>query len=106
MNRVVVVVHYLADQVEAYLRLARHFKQWLTVPKPSRRAPATIRGCREYLRSDHVLVLNGDDLGAADLAALAFHPAGLLVQGVDEPRRFGIAFSAADGTLEKLVECV
>src|SRR5438874_206967 len=41
---------------------------------------------------------------AADLAALARTPAGLLVQAVDEPRRFGIAFLKPDGSLERLVE--
>jgi len=57
------------------------------------------------LRSDRFLVLNGDDLyGAADLAALARCPAGLLVHPVEEPRRFGIAFLRPDGTLDRLVE--
>ncbi|HMF14884.1 MAG TPA: sugar phosphate nucleotidyltransferase, partial [Gemmataceae bacterium] len=61
--------------------------------------------CQSKLRSDKFLVLNGDDLyGAADLEALARCPAGLLVQPVDEPRRFGIAFLKQDGTLDKLVE--
>ena len=61
--------------------------------------------CRERIRSDRFLVLNGDDLyGAADLDELARQPAGLLVQPVEEPRKFGIAFLRPDGTLEKLVE--
>src|SRR5206468_5974391 len=64
-----------------------------------------IRSCRDKLRSDHFLVLNGDDLyGAADVARLAACPAGLLVQTVPEPRKFGIAFLRPDGSLEKLVE--
>jgi dTDP-glucose pyrophosphorylase len=51
------------------------------------------------------LVINGDDLyGAADLEALSRCSAGLLVQPVDEPRRFGIAFLRPDGTLDRLVE--
>jgi bifunctional UDP-N-acetylglucosamine pyrophosphorylase/glucosamine-1-phosphate N-acetyltransferase len=55
--------------------------------------------------ADRVLVLNGDDLyAAADLAALAEKPAGLLVHEVDEPRKFGIVFTRVDGTLERLVE--
>jgi bifunctional UDP-N-acetylglucosamine pyrophosphorylase/glucosamine-1-phosphate N-acetyltransferase len=55
--------------------------------------------------AERVLVLNGDDLyAAADLAALAAKPAGLLVHPVDQPRRFGIVFPRPDGTLERLVE--
>ena len=64
-----------------------------------------LRSCRAQVRSEHFLVLNGDDLyGAADLAALAACPAGVLVCPVDDPRHWGIAFLKPDGTLEKLVE--
>src|SRR5262249_3068470 len=48
---------------------------------------------------------NGDDLyGAADLAELASKPAGVLVQSVDDPRKWGIAFRRPDGMLDRLVE--
>jgi NDP-sugar pyrophosphorylase family protein len=106
VDRVLVVVHYLAEQIEDYLRTQRHFGEWLAVRQEQPRGTGdAFRSCRVYLRSERFLVLNGDDLyGAADLAALARCPAGLLVQPVDEPRRFGIAFLRPDGTLEKLVE--
>src|SRR6516165_12737073 len=81
VDRVVVVVHYLAEQVETYLRGQKHFAQWVTVPQHEPRGTGdALRRCREALRSDRFLVLNGDDLyGAADLADLASSPAGLLV---------------------------
>lgn len=106
VDRVVVVVHYLANQVEAYLQNQKHFAQWVTVNQEEPRGTGdALRRCREYLQSDRFLVLNGDDLyGARDLAALAKCPAGVLCQPVEEPRRFGIAFLRPDGTLEKLVE--
>lgn len=106
VDRVVVVVHYLAEQLEAYLRSQRHVPDWEIVRQDQPRGTGdALRACRERLRSDHFLVLNGDDLyGAADLAELASRPSGLLVQPVDEPRRFGIAFLKTDGSLEKLVE--
>lgn len=106
VDRVLVVVHYLADQIEAYLRKQTHFREWEAVVQEQPRGTGdAFRCCRERLRSDKFLVLNGDDLyGAADLEALAGCPAGLLVHPVEEPRRFGIAFLKADGTLEKLVE--
>src|SRR5438132_6933976 len=106
VDRVVVVVHYLADQVEAYLRGQKHIRQWTTVfqDQPQGTGDA-LRMCQDRLNSDRFLVVNGDDLyGAADLAALSQSPAGLLVQVVDEPRRFGIAFLKPDGTLDRLVE--
>jgi bifunctional UDP-N-acetylglucosamine pyrophosphorylase/glucosamine-1-phosphate N-acetyltransferase len=106
VERVIVVVHYLADQVEGYLRSQKHFAQWVAVDQQEPRGTGdALRRCQAEVRSDRFLVLNGDDLyGARDLAALAQCPAGILVHPVDEPRRFGIAFLKPDGTLEKLVE--
>jgi bifunctional UDP-N-acetylglucosamine pyrophosphorylase/glucosamine-1-phosphate N-acetyltransferase len=106
VHRVIVVVNYLADQLETYLKGQQHFNQWQAVRQEVPRGTGdALRSCRSYLQSDRFMVLNGDDLyGAADLATLADCPAGLLVHTVDEPRRFGIAFLKPDGTLERLVE--
>jgi NDP-sugar pyrophosphorylase family protein len=106
VDRVLVVVHYLAEQIEDYLRSQRHLAQWLTVRQDQPRGTGdALRACRAQIRSDRFLVLNGDDLyGARDLAALARCPAGVLVHPVEEPKRFGIAFLRPNGTLERLVE--
>jgi bifunctional UDP-N-acetylglucosamine pyrophosphorylase/glucosamine-1-phosphate N-acetyltransferase len=106
VDRVVVVVHYLAEQVEAYLRQQTHFKEWAIVPQGTPQGTGdALRKCREQIRSDRFLVINGDDLfGADDFAKLAVCPAGVIVTEVQEPKKFGIAFLKPDGTLEKLVE--
>jgi NDP-sugar pyrophosphorylase family protein len=106
VDRVVVVVHYLAEQVDGYLAKQTHFKEWVTVPQGDPRGTGdALRKCREQIRSDKFLVINGDDLfGADDLAKLSACPAGVIVQEVEEPRKFGIAYLKPDGTLEKLVE--
>jgi dTDP-glucose pyrophosphorylase len=106
VDRVIVVVHYLAEQVVAYLQEQRHFAQWVTVTQnPPRGTGDALLCCREHLRSERFFVLNGDDLyGADDLARLAACPAGLLVHPVDDPKKYGIAFLRTDGSLEKLVE--
>jgi bifunctional UDP-N-acetylglucosamine pyrophosphorylase/glucosamine-1-phosphate N-acetyltransferase len=106
VDRVIVVVHYLGEQVEAYLGQQRHVLSWEVVPQQTPRGTGdALHCCRERLRPGSFLVLNGDDLyGAADLARLAGCRAGLLVHPVSEPRKFGIAFVREDGTLEKLVE--
>jgi bifunctional UDP-N-acetylglucosamine pyrophosphorylase/glucosamine-1-phosphate N-acetyltransferase len=106
VDRLVVVVHYLSEQVEKYLQSQTWFSQWTTVfqQKPQGTGDA-LRQCRQQIRSERFLVLNGDDLfGAQDLWALSEMPAGVLVHLVNEPRKFGIAFLKPDGTLEKLVE--
>src|SRR5437660_695354 len=106
VDRVVVVVHYLAEQFEAYLQTQKHRPQWLTVRQEEPRGTGdALRACRDRLQSDRFLVLNGDDLfGARDLANLAQCPVGVLVHSVAEPRKFGIVFLRDDGTLERLVE--
>lgn len=106
VDRVIVVTHYLAEQVEAYLRGQRFFAEWATVPQGDPLGTGdALRKCRAQIRSEKFLVINGDDLfGAVDLARLADCPAGLIVQQVQEPKKFGIAFVKKDGTLEKLVE--
>jgi NDP-sugar pyrophosphorylase family protein len=106
VDRLLVVTHYLANQVVDYLKKQTHIRDWVQVPQDTPRGTGdAVRSCREYLRSDSVLVLNGDDLfGARDMAELSKCQAGLICAPVDEPRRFGIAFLKADGTLEKLVE--
>jgi NDP-sugar pyrophosphorylase family protein len=106
VDRVLVVVNYLAEQIEAYLQKQRWFGAWQTVRQVEPRGTGdALRSCRDQLRSERILVMNGDDLyGARDLAALAGTAAGLLVGPVDEPRRFGIAFLRSDGSLDRLVE--
>lgn len=106
VDRVVVVVHYLAEQIETYLQGQTQAAQWLTIRQDEPRGTGdALRACRQHIRSDAFLVLNGDDLyGARDLAALADCPAGVLVHPVDEPRRFGIVFVRPDGFLDRLVE--
>jgi NDP-sugar pyrophosphorylase family protein len=106
VDRVLVVVNYLADQIEAYLGSQEHIASWVVVRQHEPRGTGdALRACRGHLHSDRFMVVNGDDLyGAGDLARLADCPAGLLVQSVPEPRRFGIAFLKTDGSLDRLVE--
>lgn len=106
VDRVVVVVHYLAEQVEHYLGGQGHISEWTVVPQGEPRGTGdALRRCREAIRSPHFLVLNGDDLfGASDLMRLAESRCAVLVHAVDEPRRFGIVFRREDGSLERIEE--
>jgi NDP-sugar pyrophosphorylase family protein len=106
VDRVLVVINYLAEQIEAYLQTQTHFAEWETVRQEVPRGTGdAVRSCKDRLRSDSVLVLNGDDLyGAADLARLAACSAGVLCHPVEDSRKFGTAVLKPDGTLQKLVE--
>jgi bifunctional UDP-N-acetylglucosamine pyrophosphorylase/glucosamine-1-phosphate N-acetyltransferase len=106
VDRVLVVVNYLGEQIEGYLGRQKHFARWEAVRQEAPRGTGdALRSCRDRIESGRFLVLNGDDLyGAADLSRLAACPAGLLTRQVQNPREFGVAVLKADGTLEKLVE--
>src|ERR1700694_68360 len=61
VDRVLVVVNYLADQIEDYLRTQRHRAAWEVVRQEVPRGTGdALRSCRGKLRSDTFLVLNGD----------------------------------------------
>src|SRR5262245_17285756 len=106
VDRLVVVVNYLAEQIETYLSQQTHIRDWKTVRQEVPRGTGdALRVCKPHVSGDRVLVLNGDDLyGAADLAALASKPAGLLAHPVSEPEKFGIVTRAPDGRLTEMRE--
>jgi bifunctional UDP-N-acetylglucosamine pyrophosphorylase/glucosamine-1-phosphate N-acetyltransferase len=106
VDRLVVVVNYLAEQIEAYLAAQPHVRNWVAVRQTEPRGTGdALMACKGKVESDRVMVLNGDDLvGRADLARLAAVPMGILVHPVDAPESCGIVFPNPDGTLQRIVE--
>jgi NDP-sugar pyrophosphorylase family protein len=106
VDRLVVVVNYLAGQIEDYLAKQTHVRNWTTVRQDVPRGTGdALMSCKGMVTADKVMVLNGDDLiGRADLANLAAVPMGILAHAVDEPKSYGIIFRNPDGTLKEVVE--
>ncbi len=106
VDRLIVVVNYLAGQVEDYLERQSHVRRWTAVRQSEPRGTGdALMACKDHVQSDRVLVLNGDDLiGRADLANLAATDCGILVHPVADPASYGIVFRHADGTLKELIE--
>src|SRR5438105_5981749 len=53
VDRVLVVVHYLADQLETYLGRQTHFRDWQTVRQEQPRGTGdAFRCCRDLIRSE------------------------------------------------------
>ncbi len=106
VERLVVVVNYLAEQIENYLAKQTHIKNWVTVRQAEPRGTGdALMSCRAAIASSRVMVLNGDDLiGRADLANLATVPMGILAHPVDKPEDYGVIFRNPDGTLKRIVE--
>jgi NDP-sugar pyrophosphorylase family protein len=106
VDRLIVVVNYLAEQIEGYLAAQKHVSNWTTVRQTEPRGTGdALMACRGKTTSDRIMVLNGDDLiGRADLKRLSEVPAGILVHAVQAPEAFGIVFPKADGTLKQIIE--
>lgn len=106
VDRLIVVVNYLGEQIEDYLAKQTHIRNWCTVrQKEPRGTGDALMSCRTESQADRVMVLNGDDLiGRADLQKLAQVPMGILAHAVHEPEHFGIIFPNPDQTLAKIVE--
>src|SRR5262245_19070172 len=106
VDRLVVVVNYLAEQVEDYLAKQPHVRNWAAVRQTEPRGTGdALMSCKGVVTSDRVMVLNGDDLiGRADLAKLATVPMGILTHPVSDPSSFGVVFPNPDGTLARIVE--
>jgi UDP-N-acetylglucosamine diphosphorylase / glucose-1-phosphate thymidylyltransferase / UDP-N-acetylgalactosamine diphosphorylase / glucosamine-1-phosphate N-acetyltransferase / galactosamine-1-phosphate N-acetyltransferase len=106
VERLVVVVNYLAEQIEAFLHAQTHVRNWVTVKQAEPRGTGdALMSCKGSVTSEKVMVLNGDDLiGRADLAALAAVPMGILAHSVDAPENYGIIFCNPGGTLKSIVE--
>jgi NDP-sugar pyrophosphorylase family protein len=106
VDRLIVVVNYLGEQIEDYLAQQKHVKNWTTArQKEPRGTGDALMSCRELCKSDRVMVLNGDDLiGRNDLLKLSQVPMGILAHPVQEPEHFGIIFANEDQTLSRIVE--
>jgi bifunctional UDP-N-acetylglucosamine pyrophosphorylase/glucosamine-1-phosphate N-acetyltransferase len=108
VNRLVVVTNYLAEQVDAYLAGQPHIKDWTSVRQEVPRGTGdALRVCQPHIKSNRLLVLNGDDIyGAADLATLAAQPAGILAHPVAEARKWGVVTpkESDPGLMERLEE--
>src|SRR5947209_20604132 len=56
VDRVLVVVNYLAEQIETYLGTQRHFADWVAVRQEQPRGTGdALRACRGQLRADRFL---------------------------------------------------
>ena len=106
VDRLIVVVNYLAEQIEDYLQKQTHIADWTTVRQAEPRGTGdALMSCKNAIDSDTVMVLNGDDLiGKLDLQKLAEVPMGILVHPVMKPESFGIVTRKPDGTLARLIE--
>lgn len=107
VDHVLIVVNYLKDQVDAYMKTQTLFASYTLVdqlPKPMGTGHA-VQCCRPYLKSDDFLVINGDDLySAADLQRLSRTHMGILSLLKEDPSAYGAIIRNAEGNFLRIHE--
>ena len=107
VERVLVVVHYLKEQIAAYMAaqdIIADYKLVEQLPEPLGTGHALLC-CRDHLASDDFLVINGDDLyPAAALRELSQHDFGILSTARDDYERYGVVLRNEAGEFLRIDE--
>ena len=107
VDRVLVVVHYLGQQIADFMAAQEIFAEYALVeqqPQPLGTGHALLC-CREHLASDDFLVVNGDDLyPAASLRDLSRREFGILAAMRDDYENFGLIRRNEAGDLQRIHE--
>ena len=107
VERVLVVVHYLQEQIADFMAAQRIFSDFQLVeqlPQPLGTGHA-LACCRGQLAGGHFLVMNGDDLyPAAALRALSQHDFAILSNRREDYERYGVVAQDEAGALLRIDE--
>ncbi len=106
-QRVIVVVHYLKEQIARYMAAQKIFADYQLVEQ--RPAPLgtghALQCCRGAIKSDDFLVINGDDLYAASaLSRLSRGAYGVLSQQRSDYQRYGVIVRSDAGGFLRIDE--
>lgn len=106
-DRVIVVVHYLGEQIESYMKQQTLFRDYQVVyqtPQPLGTGHS-LACAQPYLQSDDFVIINGDDLyDVPSLKRLAQVPLGILALYKDDPSNYAAIIQKPNGNLSHLHE--
>lgn len=107
IDRVIVVASYLKTLIDAFMTAQHIFENYMVIeqlPKPLGTGHAVLC-CRDALKSQSFLVINGDDLyPTGAIRALAQTKAGLLTVERNDQSRWGVVMLNKNGNVAKLHE--
>lgn len=107
VERVLIVVHYLKEQIASFMAAQTIFADYRLVeqlPKPLGTGHA-MACCRDLLADDEFLVINGDDLyPTTALRALSRHDFAILSNRRDDYERYGVLVQDEAGALLRIDE--
>lgn len=105
-EEILIVVDYLKEQIKEYLGEEFKGRKITYVEQKKRLGTAhALSICKDYIRDEKVLVLNGDDLySKKDIVSCLKHSLAMLVKRVDDTRRFGVVEIDGKGFLKNISE--
>ena len=107
VDRVLIVVHYLKTQIADFMARQTLFPDYALVeqlPRPLGTGHA-LNCCRDRLKSDEFLVINGDDLfSRAALRQLSRQDYGILSAPRSDYERYGVIVKNAAGAFQSIDE--
>jgi len=107
VSEYIFITGYQADKVEDYIgKSYSHLNSRFVLQDNPQGLGEAIHLCAPYLNElEPVLIVLGDTLFEADLKALAHSESNILcTRVVQDPSRFGVAVTAPDGRISRLVE--
>lgn len=101
----VIVVHYLGDQIRKYCGETFHGRRVQYAEGSERGTAYSFLSAAPFVRDDRFLFLYGDELpDPADIRAALAHDSAIVCWVVDDPWNHGVATIAGDGTIASLEE--
>lgn len=106
VDRVLIVVNYLKEQIADYMRQQTIFEHYALVEQPQALGTGhALQCCQPALHSHDFIVMNGDDLfHAGAIARLAQAPLGILAVERDDGSSFGVIVPDEHGNVARLHE--
>lgn len=104
IDEIILVVHYLKDQIKDYFGNKFDGKKIIYAEQKELLGTAhALWSCRNYLKDGKFLVMMGDDLYSKnDIKRCLKYDLCVLVKEVEGPRRFGIVKTKTNGFLESM----
>lgn len=106
-NEFIFIIGYLGDKIETYIRERYpNIQSLFIVQEPREGTGQAVWLARDWIKeSDELLIALGDTVFDVDLKEILGQQGSALgVKKVDDPRNFGVADLAADGTIQSVIE--
>jgi glucose-1-phosphate thymidylyltransferase len=105
VEKLIFVVGYLGDKIEAFIKNTYHVQSHFVEQKEFLGLGHAIFTAKDFLDHDSVLIVLGDTIYDVDLSNVVDNPKNYLgVKKIEDPKRFGVAILDNNGNVEKVIE--